>query len=878
MSTISNDASLSANKLNTVTGNTPRIASVDSGATDGDRPNGIEIDTISNTKSGSPARFKSITISESTEYTFRIADFSFSDPDSVRPSGIEIDTISNMKLGSFVLLGDDTPLGPGDFISVDIIELGEFSFSPAADTTGSCGFTFHVLDNESFDWPVDKKALVSETIVIFVNAAANNAKTNIISPELPSSHMDNAHVGIDVPNHTPATRSNEKSLGIAPAYGGRSEKEGNCGHFPAKFEDNSELFDENLREKGGDLPLSQPIHPKSDRRLEQNNAPEQKVTEHSVLEHKKVIDDSEKSAVPAALSIVDGDRDSHGSPLVTTMEAILTVTVPNETPSIDTGTPSEYKAATRHIDSGGNITPRDITAPVTPKVAAIGEKNSTTIRDVAAATDKSRSRDIISTAILSSGALALDTGVLLADNAFPSQDDEELPGHGSAIRVGLPKSSSNARHPLLSFTSVRDALGNTFAYHANINFAVGAMPDIRVGPAYNGKHNVTASIDSGLFPADIGNGDEDTIRITLSRSSESESDGDVLPGRPIQNKAKLTAWPSIFSRFHAPGWEPTFTIEMLYGIDDSNDIGLNVTMLGGDAVTDGYRSVLRNTTAINIIESSIGIIRIIAGSVTDGNSNGVTGGTLTGIDSRVGRIVPVGNTLLFATMADGIDRTVHDVAAIIHRGITVTDMDDGNTAGNAVFIRERLESHEKTPALLASTEIIESPGSNGDGAISQWGGYFHGNAPNPDDEGQPGVDGAISRPMIETATNIAAMEKDTIPLIGIEPVLAIIDDVDSGFTGFHACPPYPVLTAFLADEVFPDVARFPHVCAGCTLTVDDLGQTETGKVAVFLLDIPSYDFSEMESDRAIILKNGVDVPPDNGFTGSSGVTMLRAVQ
>ncbi|MBT8421098.1 MAG: hypothetical protein KJO08_09585 [Gammaproteobacteria bacterium] len=50
-------------------------------------------------------------------------------------------------------------------------------------------------------------------------------------------------------------------LGVCPAYGGRSEKERNCGHFSAKFEDNSELFDENLRGKGANLPLSQPIHP-----------------------------------------------------------------------------------------------------------------------------------------------------------------------------------------------------------------------------------------------------------------------------------------------------------------------------------------------------------------------------------------------------------------------------------------------------------------------------------------------------------------------------------------------------------------------------------------------------------------------------------------
>ncbi|NNJ83705.1 MAG: hypothetical protein HKP13_02030 [Gammaproteobacteria bacterium] len=43
---------------------------------------------------------------------------------------------------------------------------------------------------------------------------------------------------------------------------------GNRDHFYARFEDNSELFDENLRETGAGLPLSQPVHPKSDRLLD----------------------------------------------------------------------------------------------------------------------------------------------------------------------------------------------------------------------------------------------------------------------------------------------------------------------------------------------------------------------------------------------------------------------------------------------------------------------------------------------------------------------------------------------------------------------------------------------------------------------------------
>nr|VFJ59564.1 MAG: probable DNA repair protein [Candidatus Kentron sp. DK] len=53
-------------------------------------------------------------------------------------------------------------------------------------------------------------------------------------------------------------------LGVCPAYGDRSEKERNRDHFSAKFEDNSGLFDENLRETGADLPLLSPIHPEPD--------------------------------------------------------------------------------------------------------------------------------------------------------------------------------------------------------------------------------------------------------------------------------------------------------------------------------------------------------------------------------------------------------------------------------------------------------------------------------------------------------------------------------------------------------------------------------------------------------------------------------------
>nr|VFJ74814.1 MAG: DnaA regulatory inactivator Hda [Candidatus Kentron sp. FM]VFJ75465.1 MAG: DnaA regulatory inactivator Hda [Candidatus Kentron sp. FM]VFK21679.1 MAG: DnaA regulatory inactivator Hda [Candidatus Kentron sp. FM] len=60
-------------------------------------------------------------------------------------------------------------------------------------------------------------------------------------------------------------------LGACGAYGDRSEKVGNCGHSSAEQltigEDNSELFDGNLPETWANLPLSQPIHPKSDRFL-----------------------------------------------------------------------------------------------------------------------------------------------------------------------------------------------------------------------------------------------------------------------------------------------------------------------------------------------------------------------------------------------------------------------------------------------------------------------------------------------------------------------------------------------------------------------------------------------------------------------------------
>nr|VFJ54101.1 MAG: amino acid adenylation domain-containing protein/thioester reductase domain-containing protein [Candidatus Kentron sp. FM] len=56
-------------------------------------------------------------------------------------------------------------------------------------------------------------------------------------------------------------------LGVCRAYGDRSEKVRNRGHFFANSRRNSELFNENSRKQWTDLSLLQPIHPKSDRLL-----------------------------------------------------------------------------------------------------------------------------------------------------------------------------------------------------------------------------------------------------------------------------------------------------------------------------------------------------------------------------------------------------------------------------------------------------------------------------------------------------------------------------------------------------------------------------------------------------------------------------------
>ncbi|VFM95839.1 MAG: DnaA regulatory inactivator Hda [Candidatus Kentron sp. G] len=55
--------------------------------------------------------------------------------------------------------------------------------------------------------------------------------------------------------------------GACRPYGDRSGQVGNCGHSPAKQEDNSRLFDENSGETWADLPLSRLIDPKSGRLL-----------------------------------------------------------------------------------------------------------------------------------------------------------------------------------------------------------------------------------------------------------------------------------------------------------------------------------------------------------------------------------------------------------------------------------------------------------------------------------------------------------------------------------------------------------------------------------------------------------------------------------
>nr|VFJ48141.1 MAG: tRNA dihydrouridine synthase A [Candidatus Kentron sp. FM]VFK07974.1 MAG: tRNA dihydrouridine synthase A [Candidatus Kentron sp. FM] len=86
------------------------------------------------------------------------------------------------------------------------------------------------------------------------------------------------------------------ALGACRAYGDRSEKVGNRGHFSAKFEENGELFNENLRpietDSWTNLPLSQPIHPKSDRILGQPL--------HGQTAHRPIIDAHKKRGLSPA--------------------------------------------------------------------------------------------------------------------------------------------------------------------------------------------------------------------------------------------------------------------------------------------------------------------------------------------------------------------------------------------------------------------------------------------------------------------------------------------------------------------------------------------------------------------------------------------------
>jgi len=118
---------------------------VNDGANDLEKALVISVTDVNDAPAGTDG---AVTTREGTAYPFAEADFGFTDPNDSPPDGLGRVQITTLP-GAGTLKLDGTPVGAGQFVTLEDVHADKLTFDPAADATGSpyTTFTFQVEDD-----------------------------------------------------------------------------------------------------------------------------------------------------------------------------------------------------------------------------------------------------------------------------------------------------------------------------------------------------------------------------------------------------------------------------------------------------------------------------------------------------------------------------------------------------------------------------------------------------------------------------------------------------------------------------------------------------------------------------------------------------------